>query len=92
MAVADQVQARVAADTVRVNKGAAAQTGDLQQYQNSGGTVLSRVDASGNFIGPGGSAPVDAAVIYMGALEGGQTQSRQDLDNASALYWMIVNP
>lgn len=63
MAVSDQVQARVATDVVRVNKGAAAQTGDLQQYQDSTGAVLSYVDSAGNFVPPAGGAPVLLATI-----------------------------
>lgn len=33
-------------------KGAAGQTGDLQQWQNSGGTILTRVQADGTFVAP----------------------------------------
>lgn len=71
MADVDKVQARVATDVVRVNKGAASQTGDLQQYQSSAGAILSRVDANGNFIGPGGTPPPDAALVYMNEGVGG---------------------
>ena len=39
-----------------VLKGAASQTGDLTQWQNSAGTVLARVDASGN-VGIGTTSP-----------------------------------
>lgn len=37
-------------------RGAASQSGDLQQWQNSAGSVLARVDAAGNFIGGAGTA------------------------------------
>lgn len=45
------VQPTTAAVVPLIAKGAASQTADLQQFQNSSGTVLSRVDKDGNFIG-----------------------------------------
>lgn len=81
MATVDKVQAAAAADVVRVNQGAAAQTGDLQQFQSSAGAVLSRVTAAGEFIGPGGTAPPDAALVHMneshGAPKTGPTKPQQ---------------
>jgi hypothetical protein len=35
---------------LQIIRGMASQTGDLQQWQNSAGTVLAKVDASGNFV------------------------------------------
>lgn len=63
MAIVDKVQARVAADVVRVNKGAALQTGNLQEYQDSTGAILSRVDSAGNFIAPGGASAILNTII-----------------------------
>jgi hypothetical protein len=39
---------RVAGTTTMAVRGAASQTADLQQWQNSGGTSLARIDSSGN--------------------------------------------
>jgi hypothetical protein len=38
-----------ASNVVLIAKGSASQTADLQQWQNNSGTVLAKVDASGNF-------------------------------------------
>lgn len=47
-----QVKAGYPADVPIVAQGAASQTGDLLQLQNSSGTVLFKVDSTGNAAGP----------------------------------------
>jgi hypothetical protein len=47
------VNTTTAANTGLVIRGVTSQTGNLQEWQNTGGTVLSRVDASGRFVGDG---------------------------------------
>lgn len=78
MAVADKVQARVAADVVRVNKGAALQTGNLQEYQDSTGAILSRVDSAGNFIGPSGAMIPVSTIDAKGDLLAGTANDAVD--------------
>jgi hypothetical protein len=55
------VNAAAAANIPIIAQGAASQTGDLQRWQNSSGTVLADVDSLGNIqapkLGLGGSAP-----------------------------------
>jgi hypothetical protein len=55
------VTASAAANIPIIAQGAASQTGDLQRWQNSSGTVLADVDSLGNIqapkLGLGGSAP-----------------------------------
>lgn len=70
MADVDKVQGRVAADVVRVTQGVLSQTGNLHEWRSSTGAILSRVDANGNFIGPGGSSYMDYAQSVMGGMEG----------------------
>jgi hypothetical protein len=54
-------------------KGLPSQTEDLQEWQNSSGTVLSRIDSSGRFIGDGSqltgisSDPMPQVFLLMGA-------------------------
>jgi hypothetical protein len=45
-----------------VIRGAASQTGNLQEWQNSAGSVLSRVNASGNFLMPSLVVSYDAQI------------------------------
>jgi hypothetical protein len=45
---------QVAAEPATVVRGAASQTADLQQWQNSAGSVLAKIDASGNLSVAGG--------------------------------------
>ena len=47
-----QVTSNGASNIVSIIKGAASQSADLQQWQNSSGTVLSKVDSSGNITAP----------------------------------------
>ena len=48
-----------AAAPATVVRGANLQTGNLQEWQNNAGTILSRIDSTGRFIGPGqGLQPV----------------------------------
>lgn len=42
-----------AANTGLLIRGVASQTGNLQEWQNSSGTILARVDSSGRFVGDG---------------------------------------
>jgi hypothetical protein len=42
-----QVTVATAANVGVIVKGAASQSGDLQQWQNSGGTVLAKITATG---------------------------------------------
>lgn len=42
-----------AANTGLLIQGVASQTGNLQEWQNSSGTILARVDSSGRFVGDG---------------------------------------
>jgi hypothetical protein len=54
-------------------RGLASQTEDLQEWQNSSGTVLSRIDSSGRFVGDGSqltgisSDPTPQIFLLMGA-------------------------
>ena len=54
-------------------RGLASQTEDLQEWQNSSGTVLSRVDSSGRFVGDGSQLtgintdPTPQVFLLMGA-------------------------
>jgi hypothetical protein len=48
-----EVDAKAATDIGQIVKGFASQSGDLQQYQNSSGAVLSKVDAAGYVWLPG---------------------------------------
>lgn len=56
------IQSAAAANVGGVIRGAASQTADLQQWQNSSGTPLARVDASGNVTGVNVSATGNLAV------------------------------
>jgi len=55
-----QVTNTTAADKALVVKGAASQTGNLQDWQDSAGTVLAKIDASGNLTANTVSTPVAA--------------------------------
>jgi hypothetical protein len=46
-----------------VIKGNASQTGDLQQWQNSTGTILAKVDASGNLTANGTTVPANSTLV-----------------------------
>jgi hypothetical protein len=48
---------------VRVTQGVALQTGNLHEWRNSAGAILSRVDSAGNFVPPSGSEPVLLSTI-----------------------------
>lgn len=58
------VQAAASSHVPLVAKGATSQSGDLQQWQNSAGTVLACVDSTGRFM-PGMAASVDLASAVM---------------------------
>jgi hypothetical protein len=55
-----------------VVKGLASQTGDLQEWQNSSGTVLSAVDKNG-YVGVGSTAPTAPIFVDTNALGAGLT-------------------
>ena len=47
------VVSTAASNVGAVIRGAASQTGNLQEWQNSGGTILARVNSAGQFVGDG---------------------------------------
>ena len=69
-------------------KGVASQSANLQEWQNSSGTVLANIDSSGNFvIGRSGSGSLGNGLI---TLQGVTAQSLYSSDNTSALNSRII--
>jgi hypothetical protein len=61
-----QINARNAASIGLIVKGAVSQTGDLTQWQNSAGTVLAKVTASGGFASYGGPTYLGGELAFPG--------------------------
>jgi hypothetical protein len=64
-----QVVNTTAADVGFVVKGAASQSGALQQWQNSSGTVLASVNSTGQFVGDGSQLTGISAGVSVATLE-----------------------
>jgi hypothetical protein len=62
------VQSQGATDIGAVIKGASSQTADLQEWQNSSGTVLAKVDANGNIFAANHTIDPITAVLLFGGM------------------------
>lgn len=71
-----QVTATAATQIGAVIRGAASQTANLQEWQNSGGTVLARVDNAGAVIGQAFALPFSAARLDTLSSGGALTATR----------------
>jgi hypothetical protein len=79
---------RSASDIGMIVKSASSQSANLQEWQNSSGTVLANIDSSGNFvIGRSGSGSLGNGLI---TLQGVTAQSLYSSDNTSALNSRII--
>lgn len=72
LVITPQTQLRFPTQIVGINaaavpltvRGKASQTGDLQQWQNSSGTVLARIDASGEYTSSGATISVNRSQFF----------------------------
>ena len=62
------VNPSVATTTAMIVRGTASQTADLQQWQNSAGTVLAKVDANGNITATNHTMDPITAVLLFGGM------------------------
>jgi hypothetical protein len=52
-------------------QGAASQTANLQEWQNSAGTVLTRIDSGGNFVANNNPAAINSGTFLLGSRNSG---------------------